>query len=145
MTIKLSFLFCASWLLASTVLSADAPAAIALKQPPTLQLQRLEAEDTYKLTVINEDILWEGELKIRPNEPFCKELEVGFSFCGRLTKNGSEFQGYFQSGILQYPFQLYKDDSGKLVGRWRNLVYQEAPISKGGRPTYSTFVSQAGY
>lgn len=100
------------------------------RQPPSLQLQRLEKTDTYKLTVINQQILWEGELVIPPNKPFCKELEVGFSFCGRLSEDGKALNGYFQSGVIQYFFQLEKDESGKLVGAWQSLVSTEKKQQK---------------
>lgn len=113
------------------------------RQPPILQLQQLDEAGTYKLRVENEQIFWEGELVIRPDKPFCKELEAGFSFCGRLAKDGEAFQGYFQSGILQYSFRLQKDKSGKLVGAWQNLVGYEAPEGVAPRAVRTSLVTYA--
>lgn len=112
------------------------------RQPPSLQLQLLDELGTYRLTVINEHISWEGKLVIRPDEPFCKELEVGFSFCGRMAKDGEVFHGYFQSGILQYSFRLQKDESGKLVGAWQNLADYNAPKATAHRKSQGQL---AGY
>ncbi len=112
------------------------------RQPPSLQLQLLDELGTYKLTVVNEQISWEGKLIIRPDEPFCKELEAGFSFCGRLAKNGEVFHGYFQSGVLQYSFRLQKDESGKLVGAWQNLAGYDSPKAAALRKSHGQL---AGY
>lgn len=131
MRIQNSFFTCVLCLLGlSGSLQAAGSASMIDRQPPSLQLQLLDEMGTYRLTVVNEQISWEGKLVIRPDEPFCKELEAGFSFCGRLAKDGEAFHGYFQSGILQYSFRLQKDESGKLVGAWQNLVGNEVPWAK---------------
>lgn len=112
------------------------------RKPPSLQLQLLDELGTYRLTVVNEQISWEGKIVIRPDEPFCKELEAGFSFCGRLAKDGEVFHGYFQSGILQYSFRLQKDESGKLVGAWQNLAGYDSPKAAALRKSHGQL---AGY
>jgi len=106
----------------------------------TLRLKPVGKHHQYQLTVTQNRTLWQGTVELTPGKLECAELEKGLQFCGTLSENEREFNGFIRSGVFSYQVFLTKTEQGELMGQWNKFVSNQVyPYSTDNHAHYAVY------